>query len=91
MKYYTGVCAIRKAVPVVDCSSVTDGSTMTVSLVNRSEQKADCSPELTGISSAAQIIHVFFDASVEQPVEKDCGSYRALKLPSLSWNMARIG
>lgn len=91
VKCETYDCAIMNDVPIIDCSAVTDGCTLTVFLVNRSEEEVECALELTEQSDTAQITHVFFDDSVERPTEKDCGSYRAVKLPPLSWNMVRIG
>ena len=84
-------CAIMNGVPFIDCSAVTDGTALTVFIVNRSEEETECALELTGFSDAAPLRHIFFDASVTEPMEKGSGSSRTVRLPPLSWNLVRIG
>lgn len=82
-------CAIRSAVPYVDCAATTDGNTVTVFLVNRGDKPAVCETELVGFAGPKEAVQFMYDATTEQPVESKLYDTKTVTLAPLSWNVIR--
>ncbi len=81
-------CALRSAVPFVDCSAVRTEDGVSLFLMNRSEEAAEVSLELDGFGALAACEHVTLTGG--EPATAALSGEKTVTLAPMSWNLIRF-